>query len=90
MSPYQGSLEVMRNTHSFGKDSFSIASSLSWGNSHISLLKARDLFNLEDENFNSNSWKIKIHLEYLPSIIHRVKICCIGFNICNHYRRRSM
>ena len=55
MSPYHGSVVLMRNNDSSGNESEGSVSSIVWGRSHMSSAKTRDFFEVVLANSNSNS-----------------------------------
>jgi len=74
ISPYQGSKVLIRNNDSSAMGSSTTISVLARGNSHINSAKTKDFFDLEFSNSRSNSYRMTIHLEYLPPSNCLVKI----------------
>ena len=54
-SPYHGSVVLMRNNDSSGRESKGSIFSIVWGRSHISSAKTRYFFEVLLANSNSNS-----------------------------------
>ena len=74
ISPYQGSLEDIRNKDSSMIAALDVESLDDDGKSHSNSAKTRAFFDLDFTNSRSNSCKIAIHLEYLPASNYRDKI----------------
>ena len=78
VSPYQGSMLLIRNKYSFAIGCSTTVSVSVLGKSHISSVNTNDFFDLDFSNSKSNSCRIKIHLDYFPPSGCLVKIYIIG------------
>jgi hypothetical protein len=81
ISPYHGSEELIRKRDSSGiKYSIQTLSFQKREGHKSTQQKLRDFLDLDFSNSKSNSYRIKIHLEYFPPSTWRVKICCMGLH----------
>ena len=78
ISPYHGSKVLIRNKDLSAMGSSATVSVSVEGKSHINLEKTKDFFALDFSNSKSNSYRMTIHLEYLPPRNCLVKMYIIG------------
>jgi hypothetical protein len=81
ISLYYTSSELIRKRDSSSKESSTTCYVSVEGRSHINSEKTKDFFDLARSNSKSNSWRITIHLEYIPPSDFRVRICFMGFQL---------
>ena len=78
ISPYQGSMVLIRNKYSSMIGCSATVSVSILGKSHIISKNTNDFFDLDFSNSKSNSYRITIHLEYFPPSSCLVNIYIIG------------
>ena len=66
ISPYQGLRVIIRNSVSSGMHSSEPHDAESEGREKIKSAKTNDFFDLAVVNSKSNSWRMKINIEYFP------------------------